>query len=65
VRGAPLAEAPASLDLERLLFARQAISWTAWVEAFRDERESAPRVIDGPPLLVRARSVAPVGRRTP
>ena len=52
VRGEPLEKAPAPLDLGRLLFARQAIRWTAWVEAFREDRESSPRVVDGPPLLV-------------
>ena len=58
VRGKALAEPPASLDLGSLLFARQTILWTAWVEAFRDDRESSPRVIEGPPLLVRDRSRA-------
>lgn len=51
VRGEPLSAAPKSLELDRLLFARQAILWTAWVDAFREDRESSPRVIDGPPLL--------------
>jgi hypothetical protein len=51
VRGESLSTPPISLELGRLLFARQAILWTAWVDAFRDDRESSPRVIDGPPLL--------------
>jgi hypothetical protein len=51
VRGELLSTPPRSLDLGRLLFARQAILWTAWVDAFRDDRESSPRVIGGPPLL--------------
>jgi len=52
VRGEPLAQAPPPLDLERLLFARQGILWTAWTLAFREDLESSPRVIDGPPLLL-------------
>ena len=62
VRGAPLNGPPPALDLERLLFSRQAILWTAWVDAFRDDHASSPRVIKGPPLLVRGGSVARTGR---
>jgi hypothetical protein len=51
VRGEPLDKAPAPLDLAQLLFSRQAILWTSWVLAFRDDRETSPRVIDGPSLL--------------
>jgi hypothetical protein len=60
VRGKPLASPPAVLDLAKLEFARQSLSWTTWVEAFRESGSgNAPttatgkRVIDGPPLLVR------------
>jgi hypothetical protein len=51
VRGEPAAAPPPTLLAEQLLFARQPIAWAAWVEAFRDERGSAPRLIDGPSLL--------------
>ena len=54
VRGEALAEAPRPVDLSRVLFSRQALLWTSWVEAFRDDRETSRRVIDGPPLLRRA-----------
>ena len=64
VRGEPPTEPPAALDVDRLLFARQAILWTAWVEAFRDDRESSARVIGGPPLLVRRRAAARAGRKS-
>jgi hypothetical protein len=62
VRGEPLAVAPAPLDRQRLLFGRQAILWPAWVAAFREEDASSPRVIDGPPLLVRERTAGRAAR---
>jgi hypothetical protein len=56
VRGEPLAEPPVALDTERLLFSRQRVLWSAWVDAFREDRDSSPsvtRVIYGPSLLAR------------
>ncbi|HSO32050.1 MAG TPA: hypothetical protein VLT33_06025, partial [Labilithrix sp.] len=49
-RGAPLGKPPITLDAERLLFRRQEIRWTAWVEAFAPGA-ATPRVIEGPSLL--------------
>ena len=49
-RGAPLAKAPPTLDAAKLMFRRQEIRWTAWVEAFAPSGVGH-RVIAGPSLL--------------
>jgi hypothetical protein len=52
VRGVPLAVAPRALDASRLLFNRQEILWTVWVDAFREDAVGERRrVTDGPSLL--------------
>ena len=50
-RGEPLAEPPAALDTGRLLFSRQRVLWSSWIDAFRDDRDTSPRVVYGPSLL--------------
>ena len=55
VRGVALPATPVALDADRLLFKRQDIQWTAWVDAFREDpdHDAGPRsrVIDGPSLI--------------
>jgi hypothetical protein len=50
VHGKAPASPPKTLDANRLVFARQPISWDAWVSAWRDTETRAP-VVSGSSLL--------------